>query len=132
MAASEPSRPKRLPDLAAAGALFAPLADERFEVVAFAYLDADQGLLGMRQARSQSVDTLDLPIRDVVADVLRLDAQAVVMAHNHPSGDATPSAADRDATRMLAHALRPLGVRLIDHLVVTRTRVISFRELGLL
>lgn len=125
-------RPQRLPDLAAAGALFAPLADEAFEVVAFAYLGADQQLLGMRQAQSQSVDTLDLPIREVVADALRLDARAVVMAHNHPSGDATPSLADRDATRLLARALGPLGVRLIDHLVVTRRSFVSFRALGLL
>ncbi|RYD55748.1 MAG: hypothetical protein EOP60_05755 [Sphingomonadales bacterium] len=64
--------------------------------------------------------------------IAALDAEAVVMAHNHPSGDSTPSVADREATRMLARALDGLGIRLLDHLVVTRNGVSSFRAMGLL
>ncbi len=121
---------EHLTDPRAAGALFAPLAEEECEVAAFVYLGADQRVIGMREARSDARDTFALPIREVVADALRYDARAVVMAHNHPSGDATPSAADREATRLLARALDPLGVRLLDHLVVTRMGVTSFRNLG--
>jgi DNA repair protein RadC len=121
---------EHLGDPRAAGELFAPLADEEVEVAAFVYLGDDQRVLGMREARSESRDTFDLPIRDVVADAIRFDARGVVMAHNHPSGDATPSMADREATRLLARALDPLGVRLLDHLVVTRAGVTSFRTLG--
>ncbi|MES2444426.1 MAG: JAB domain-containing protein [Pseudomonadota bacterium] len=124
--------PRMLADPAAAEALFAPLARETVEVVAFAYLAEDQRLLGIRHARSASVDTLDLPVRDVAADALAFGARGVVMAHNHPGGDPTPSHADREATRLLARALDPLGVRLLDHLVIAREGTVSFRSLGLL
>jgi DNA repair protein RadC len=127
-----PLRPLRIGDAAAAEALFAPLADEAVEVAAFVYLDGAQRVLGMRHARSRSHCALDLPIRSIAADALAFDAAGVVMAHNHPSDDPTPSPADRDATRQLAQALGALGVRLLDHLVVTRSGVASFRALGLL
>jgi DNA repair protein RadC len=122
----------RLAGPAAAGLLFAGLADEAVEVVAFAYLGSDQCVLGMRHARSRHRDWSMLPIREVARDALAFDAAAVVMAHNHPSGDPTPSHADREATRLLARALETLGVRLSDHLVVATQGVASFRSLGLL
>ena len=124
--------PRRITDPAAAGALFAGLALEKAEVAAFAYLGGDQRLLGLRHARAELPDRIELPIRAIVADVLALDALAVVMAHNHPSGDPTPSAADREVTRMLARALSPLGVRLVDHLVLAKGGSTSFCALGLL
>ncbi|MFS2109830.1 JAB domain-containing protein [Sphingomonas sp. Sphisp140] len=124
--------PLRLPDAEAAGALFAPLASERVEVLAFAYLDRHQQILGMRHARSEYRDALDLPIRDVAADAIAFHAVAVVMAHNHPSGDPTPSRADREATDRLARALDAVGVRLIDHLVIAANGTTSFRSLGFL
>jgi len=124
--------PPHIADSAAARRLFAPLALEALEVAAFAYLAADQRVLGMRHARGGSVDHLALPIRAVAIDALAFDAAGVVMAHNHPSGDATPSAADRDATRLLARTLAALDIRLLDHLIVTLNRTTSFRHLGLL
>jgi DNA repair protein RadC len=127
-----PRPPLRLADSQAAGDLFAALADERVEVLAFAYLDRNQQVLGIRHARSAHRDRLDLPIRDVAADAIAFDAFGVVMAHNHPSGDPTPSQADRDATRKLARALDALGVRLLDHLVVATRGITSFRSLGFL
>lgn len=126
------SRPERIADPAAALALFGALAGERVETVAFAYLDADRRLIGMRHARSCCRDLIDLPVRDVAADALAFDAAALVMAHNHPSGDPTPSVADHDATRLLLRALDPLGVRLLDHLVLSCGASASFRDLGLL
>ncbi|MEZ0244811.1 MAG: JAB domain-containing protein [Sphingomonas sp.] len=122
--------PLRLTDPRGAERLFAPLIEEAVEVIAFVYLDADQRVLGMRQSRSRARDTHDAAIRDVAIDALGFDAAGVVMAHNHPSGDPTPSAADRDATRRIASALAPLGVRLLDHLVMARGGVTSFRALG--
>lgn len=117
---------------AAAQALFAPLIAEVTEVLAFAYLGPGQNLLGLRHSRSLSVDRMPVPIRDVATDALALGAAAVVMAHNHPSGDPTPSAADREATRLLARALDTLQMRLLDHLILATRGVTSFRELGLL
>lgn len=124
--------PRRLADAHAAGALFECLADEPTEVMAFVYLGADQRVLGLRHARSGSVDRLALPIREIAADALAFGAAAVVMAHNHPSGDPNPSIADREATRLLARALATLEVRLIDHLIVATGGIVSFRSLGLL
>lgn len=124
--------PRRLADPAAAGALFAGLADEPAEVIAVVYLDAGQRVLGLRQARSGAIDRLVLPIREIAADALAFGAVAVVIAHNHPSGDPTPSIADREATRLLARALETLEMRLLDHLIVARGGITSFRRLGLL
>lgn len=124
--------PHHLADPAAAGALFACLADEPGEVIAAVYLDGDQRVLGLRHARSGAVDRLVLPIREIAVDALAFGAVAVVIAHNHPSGDPTPSAADREATRLLARALETLEMRLLDHLIVARGGITSFRRLGLL
>lgn len=133
MALFDPIVPgRRLADPMAASLLFAPLGGEATEVAAFAYLGAGQRLLGLRHIRSARFDRLDLPIRDIAADALAFGAEAVVMAHNHPSGDATPSQADREATRLLARALATLDMRLIDHLVIARGDAQSFRCLGLL
>ena len=121
-----------IPDQAAAQALFASLAEEAAEMLAFAYIGSGRTLLGLRHARSLSIDRMAVPIRDVAADALAFDACGVIMAHNHPSGDPTPSLADREATRLLARALDTLQVRLLDHLIVATRGVTSFRALGLL
>ena len=123
---------RTIADATDASGLFAALAEETLEVLAVAYLNRDQRLLGLRHTRSEHRDRLALPIRTIAADALAFDAGAVVIAHNHPSGDATPSRADRDATRLLLRALDPIDVRLLDHLIVTRRGVTSFHALGLL
>lgn len=127
-----PSETRRIVGRSAAGALFGRLAAEAVEVAAFAYLGADHRLLGLRHCRSGARDRLELPVRTIAADALAFGARALVMAHNHPSGDPSPSAADREATRRLARALDALEVRLLEHLVVARDGVASFRALGLL
>lgn len=117
-------------DFAAARALFGPLAEARTETAGFAYLAGDGRLLGMRHVSSDCADALDLPLRQIVGDALAFDAAGVVMAHNHPSGDPRPSRGDRTATRRLLHALAPVEVRLVDHLIVARGGAVSFRALG--
>jgi DNA repair protein RadC len=112
--------------------LFAPLLRHPFEIVAFAYLDPQWRLLGARHSVGGMIGAITVPIRAVAADALVFDAAAVVMAHNHPSGDATPSAADRSMTKRLARMLDALGICLFDHLVITGDVVTSFRALGLL
>ena len=63
---------------------------------------------------------------------MRLLIAAVVLAHNHPSGDPTPSQADIEMTRQVAAAAKPLGVQVHDHLIIGRQGNSSFRALGLL
>jgi len=113
-------------------ALFAPIRNLATEVAMFAYVDSDWRLLGVRTRPSNDKDTVEVPIRVIVADALIFDAAGVVMAHNHPSGDPTPSEDDRALTRRLARALDGVGVRLIDHLVLAGRETASFRRIGLL
>ena len=75
---------------------------------------------------------IDFPVYRIVADVGINESAGIVLAHNHPSGDPTPSAADRRATRRLACALDAMDCTIIDHLVFGGNRCASFRQLGLL
>ena len=76
-------------------------------------------------------DHVAISIRTVAADALAFDAVGVVIAHNHPSGDATPSARDLAFTRALAAGLRTVEVVLLDHLVIAGERMTSLRAMGL-
>ena len=74
----------------------------------------------------------DFPLRSIVLDAALHDSAGILLAHNHPSGDATPSASDCAATRRLACVSEALGCRLVDHLIFAGAKVSSFRQLGLL
>ena len=79
--------------------------------------------------------TLDRAVvepREILRRALVGRAAAVILYHNHPSGDPTPSREDRDFTRRLSSAAEAVGVRLLDHIVVGREGCVSFREAGLL
>jgi len=73
-----------------------------------------------------------LPVREIVADALRLGSAGVVIAHNHPSGDARPSDADYRATRKLARAGETINLVVLDHLIFTDRACSSMRRMGLL
>jgi DNA repair protein RadC len=68
----------------------------------------------------------------VVKRALELNASALILVHNHPSGDPTPSKADISVTKDIVNAARPLGVTVHDHLIIGRGRHTSLRDLGLL
>lgn len=104
----------------------------RSERICVAHLDADFGVIGVSLGYSRSTDHVDVPVRRIAADALRLGTHAMLIAHNHPSGDATPSAADRRVTARLADVAGALGIGLHDHLVFARGQCSSFRALGLL
>lgn len=115
-----------------AAGLFAPLlAHQEAESIAIAYLGDGQLLLGTGQAPG-AADAVELPIRPIIAEALRLNATALILAHNHPGGDPGPSAADIAATRRLAAAAAAVGVRVHDHLIFAGSECRSLRALGLL
>ncbi len=116
----------------AAAALFNRLADQPEEQVHIAYLDPQWRLLGLREAESARAACVIVPVRQMVTDALALGAGRVVMAHNHPSGDSTPSEQDLASTRRIARALALVEVRLVDHLVMARGGTTSLRAMGLL
>lgn len=113
-------------------ALFAHLGGLPREVIAVAYLDAGWRPLALRHSLSGGADAATVPLRAIARDAVLLDAVRVVLAHNHPSGDPTPSAADRRATRRLARALAALGSPLVEHLIVVRDGSFSLAAAGLI
>jgi DNA repair protein RadC len=72
------------------------------------------------------------PLRDIIADAASHGSAGIVLAHNHPSGDATPSSSDCRSTRRLAAAAEALDCTILDHLVFAGKQCSSFRQLGLL
>ena len=102
------------------------------EVFAVIFLDAQHRLLALKEMFRGTVSQTSVYPREVVKEALVLNAAAVVLAHNHPSGCAEPSRADEFLTQSLKTALALVDVRVLDHLVVTVTDVISFAERGLI
>lgn len=126
-------RPRRLiarPDdlLVALGGM----ARARREMLAVAYLDDRLGLIGLRLGYSRSSTAIDLPVRRIFGDALALNCSGIILVHNHPSEDATPSEADVAATTALARLGREIGIRVLDHLVIGMRGWTSFRRLGFL
>lgn len=101
------------------------------ELLAVAYLDATGRLLALDVDTGEGESAL-LPIRAIVGRALALDARGLVVAHNHPSGDASPSVADITVTRRLALTCASIDIRLYDHLIFAGPDCTSFRLEGLL
>ena len=117
----------------AAADLLAPrFAGVEGEKLAVLYLDEEQRTLGIEEHAAASPGAIDLPLRAIFKRALALDAAGLVIAHNHPSEDPTPSEADIQATRRLAATAEALGIRLHDHLIFAGGDCFSFRALGLL
>jgi DNA repair protein RadC len=113
--------------------LLAPLfASAQAETVAVIHLDLERRLLALTIEEAGSEAEVELPIRSILAKALRIGSDAIVVAHNHPSGDPTPSAADESATRALAEAAAGVDIRLHDHLIFGGGECRSFRSLGLI
>ncbi|HET9510991.1 MAG TPA: JAB domain-containing protein [Sphingomonas sp.] len=96
------------------------LAYERVESVRLLYLDAAGRLIAEERLARGTPDEVPLHPRSVLSRALELEASGIVVAHNHPSGKCAPSAADLAVTQSLASGAEALGIRLVDHLVVTR------------
>jgi DNA repair protein RadC len=96
------------------------------------FLDKKNALIADERQQRGTVDHTPVYPREVVKRALALAASAVIMVHNHPSGDTTPSRADIDMTRAVARALGAVGITLHDHVVIGRGRHSSFKSLGLL
>lgn len=105
------------------------LPDEHFRVL---MLNRRGALLEDALLAAGSVDQARPPIRLIVARVLQANASAVIVAHNHPSGTAEASESDRLFTGDLLSALKPINVRLLDHIVIGADSVFSFADSGLM
>jgi len=102
---------------------------EQFRVL---YLDKKNQLILDEIQNRGTVDHAPVYPREVVRRALELSASAMIIVHNHPSGDPTPSRADIDMTRQVIEAARALSLQVHDHLIVGREGVASFKQLGLM
>ncbi len=108
------------------------IANEEREVFSVAFLDSHHRLITCDILFQGTLDQAAIYPREVVKASLKHNAAALVVAHNHPSGDLEPSSSDRRITERLVEALGLIDVRLVDHLVVTHNHYISFAEKGMI
>ena len=126
--------PLKLDGLAAAREFFAGCianADPGRESLWVAHLDDRAHCLHLTRHDGDESGT-DFPLRSIIADAAIHGSAGIVLAHNHPSGDPTPSEGDRRATRRLACAAEALDCTIVDHIIFGGDRFASFRQLGLL
>jgi DNA repair protein RadC len=96
------------------------------------FLDRKNALIAHEQQQRGTIDHTPVYTREVAKRALELGASALILVHNHPSGDPTPSKADIAVTKDIVNAGKPLGVTVHDHVIIGRGRHTSFRDMGLL
>lgn len=107
------------------------LAGNKREVFALLLLDSSHRLMEYRELFKGTIDSASVYPREIVRAVLESNAACVILAHNHPSGNAEPSVADKKITQRITEALALIDVRVLDHIIVGE-KVVSFAEMGLL
>jgi DNA repair protein RadC len=110
----------------------ADMARKQTEHFRLLFLDRRNRLIHDEVHQVGTVDHAPVYPREIARRCLELSATAVILVHNHPSGDPAPSRADIDITKDIAKALSAIGVVVHDHLVIGRTGHASFKSLGLL
>ncbi len=114
---------------ALAAARLGPLASEEFWVI---LVDNKNRFLAFEQVSRGTVDQTPVYPREVLARAFTHQASGMMLVHNHPGGDPTPSSQDMDLTRRISQVATDVGIRVLDHLVVAESRYFSFQEQGLL
>src|SRR5215468_684954 len=104
------------------------LSEEQFRVL---YLNRRHALLEDALIAQGSVESVRPSLRTIVARALQVNASALIAAHNHPSGVAEASESDRLLTQDMITAIRPLGLKLLDHVIVAAETTFSFADSGL-
>ena len=104
-------------------------AREQFRIL---FLDKKNRLIADEVQQEGTVDHTPVYVREIVKRSLELSASAIILVHNHPSGDPTPSRADIDMTKHIMDAAKPLGVAIHDHIIVGKQGHASFKSLKLI
>ena len=112
--------------------LILELAGLEREVFGCLFLDSRNRLIEYRQLFMGTVDSCSVYPREIVKAALHINASAIVLAHNHPSGYVEPSQADIKITKDLRSILVELDIRVLDHFIVGRNDTLSFAERGLI
>lgn len=114
----------------AAAILQAVLGQEAQEVFVILMLDSKHRVLGIHEVSRGGINETTVDPRIVFRAALLVNAPAIVLAHNHPSGDTTPSPDDLVLTRRMIDAGNLLGIEVLDHLIIGDRQYLSFRETG--
>jgi len=96
------------------------------------YLDTQYRLIEYKKVFSGVVNSCSISVREFVKDALNLNATAIILAHNHPSGHAEPSQEDIKATLKIKEALNLFDIKLVDHFIVGHNQINSLAELNLI
>jgi DNA repair protein RadC len=110
----------------------AAMAFAEVEQLRVLYLDKKNALIADEVQQSGTVDHTPIYPRELVKRAIELSATALILVHNHPSGDPTPSQADITTTRQIVDIARPLGIEVHDHIIVGKAGHASLRGLRLL
>ena len=110
----------------------AAMAHETKEQFRLLFLDRRNRLITEEVMQRGTIDHTPVYPREIVQRALELGAGALILAHNHPSGDPTPSKYDIETTRVVVAACKPLDITVHDHIIIGGNEVASFKELGLL
>jgi DNA repair protein RadC len=110
----------------------AQIGYSKIEELHLLFLDRKNVLIKHERQQRGTVNHTPVYTREVVKRALELGASALIMVHNHPSGDATPSQTDIAVTKDIAKAAAPLGIALHDHIIIGRGQYTSLRDLGLM
>lgn len=108
------------------------MAHEQTERLRILFLDRKNVLIADEVQQTGTIDHTPVYPREIIKRALELNASALILVHNHPSGDPTPSHADIAVTIRIAESARHLGIEIHDHLVIGKGRHTSFKALGLL
>lgn len=112
--------------------LCSQLAHETREIFMVLFLDNQHRLITAERMFMGSLTSVEVHPREIVKEALKLNAAALIMAHNHPSGCAKPSQADKQITRRIQAACDLFSIRLLDHVVIGRGQWVSLAERGLI
>lgn len=102
-----------------------------YEVFAVLYLNSQNRLISFETPFRGTLNQTSIYPREIVKRSLELDACSVIISHNHPSGETTPSRADENLTLTLKSALALVDVRVLDHIIVAGAQTCSMAEMGL-
>jgi len=105
---------------------------ERGEKIAVLYLDSRNRLIASDILAEGTVNKVNIYTREVVREAVLKKAVAIILVHNHPSGDTTPSKQDIEMTRTIRDALRNVDIILHDHLIISPNSCSSFKTMGLI
>lgn len=112
--------------------LIGKLAGMEHEVAAFMFLDSQYRLIKFQEMFHGTINQSSVYPREIVKVALRLNAAAIIMAHNHPSGNLQESMADESLTKHIVKSLQLVDIRVLDHVIVAGSQAISFAEKGIL